>query len=505
MVTKREFNRIKRENPDSRTWQRTWEEEKLRNELYEAIMDAKKKWITHPYIEHYKKQLEGKERLEKEKLEKEKKEQMAKEEQWEKEKDEREQEISTLEEKKAELSAEIWELIKEKDLGDGSKVYFWENEFSSMQVKFTDTWDVILKWGKEENARELLKYSKYLEKIALKRNRESNEYFISEIEEMVNKLENKIMEQWDDPSTKDYNLRQINELRTKINRLKSHNWKLDWLVDYIAKAFKEHASNYGWIWCNIMVRYYNIPSENALDHHQLRNKLRIMSNSDVFSMIKSDISEKLWKNVELDKWNTLYFDDDVQFYLDYLTEWISNFIKETEENSEVTRLIWNEEAVIEDLRNNHVRIEKKKEIFGKKWTIIHIELPAIWDFKWYKFDWFISKEKVKTSSVKADSEIEEASYSAKEIDGLLHAIFEYKRQYNANKHDNGRSSRFELEKIIWIKLPTPIILSDNVDEAEWQWIYIHWNNKSKSKRLTREAWLWFRNNSEWYLLLKLAK
>ena len=63
MVTKREFNRIKRENPESPIGQRDWEEEKTRNDLYKAIMKSKKKWITHPYIERYKKQLEEKEKL----------------------------------------------------------------------------------------------------------------------------------------------------------------------------------------------------------------------------------------------------------------------------------------------------------------------------------------------------------------------------------------------------------------------------------------------------------
>jgi len=67
MVTKREFNRIKRENPESPIGQRDWEEEKTRNDLYKAIMKYKKKWITHPYIEQYKRQLKEKEKLEKEK------------------------------------------------------------------------------------------------------------------------------------------------------------------------------------------------------------------------------------------------------------------------------------------------------------------------------------------------------------------------------------------------------------------------------------------------------
>ena len=51
MVTKREFNRIKKENPESRIWKRTWEEQKVRNELAKTLIKAWKKWVNHPYVE----------------------------------------------------------------------------------------------------------------------------------------------------------------------------------------------------------------------------------------------------------------------------------------------------------------------------------------------------------------------------------------------------------------------------------------------------------------------
>lgn len=65
MVTKREFKRIKKENPESRIWQRKWKDEKRRNDLYKAIMEAEKRWEVHPYLEKYKKQL-GEKSLERE-------------------------------------------------------------------------------------------------------------------------------------------------------------------------------------------------------------------------------------------------------------------------------------------------------------------------------------------------------------------------------------------------------------------------------------------------------
>ena len=37
MVTRREFNKIKKENPESRIGQRTWEQQKYRNRLYKNL------------------------------------------------------------------------------------------------------------------------------------------------------------------------------------------------------------------------------------------------------------------------------------------------------------------------------------------------------------------------------------------------------------------------------------------------------------------------------------
>lgn len=52
MVRKRKFNRIKRENPESRIWQRTREEQKVRNELAKTLIDARKRWVETPLDEY---------------------------------------------------------------------------------------------------------------------------------------------------------------------------------------------------------------------------------------------------------------------------------------------------------------------------------------------------------------------------------------------------------------------------------------------------------------------
>ena len=53
MVTRREFNRIKKENPESRIWQRKWEEQKVRNEIFNAMKsgnETKEKELKIKYI-----------------------------------------------------------------------------------------------------------------------------------------------------------------------------------------------------------------------------------------------------------------------------------------------------------------------------------------------------------------------------------------------------------------------------------------------------------------------
>jgi len=53
-------------------------------------------------------------------------------------------------------------------------------------------------------------------------------------------------------------------------------------------------------------------------------------------------------------------------------------------------LIWNYTGVMEDLENNHTIIESYSEYMWLKWKQLHLTLPAVWKFKWYKFDCFIS-------------------------------------------------------------------------------------------------------------------
>lgn len=84
-----------------------------------------------------------------------------------------------------------------------------------------------------------------------------------------------------------------------------------------------------------------------------------------------------------------------------------------------------EREILEDLKKNHVKVEKNKEILWYKWNIVHIDLPAVWDFKWFKFEYFISNKDIRKESFEKNPEFEKKSCSMEEIWALLKAFNEY--------------------------------------------------------------------------------
>ena len=60
-----------------------------------------------------------------------------------------------------------------------------------------------------------------------------------------------------------------------------------------------------------------------------------------------------------------------------------------------------------------------------EWKKVHINLPAVWNFKWFNCDYFVSNYEVSKSSFEKKSELEKKSYSMKDVSKLLQAINEY--------------------------------------------------------------------------------
>lgn len=94
-----------------------------------------------------------------------------------------------------------------------------------------------------------------------------------------------------------------------------------------------------------------------------------------------------------------------------------------------------EKTIIEDLKDNHVKVEKNKKMLWYKWDIVHIDLPPIWNFGWFKFNYFISNEDIRKKSFEKNPEFEEKSYSMEEIWNLLKAFNEYMEECGIDTDD----------------------------------------------------------------------
>ena len=86
------------------------------------------------------------------------------------------------------------------------------------------------------------------------------------------------------------------------------------------------------------------------------------------------------------------------------------------------------QEIIKNLEKNHINIEENVEMMWYKWKNFHIELPAVWKFKWFKFDCFVSDEPVSKRDFKENSELGEQSYSLEDIEKLWSSLNEYLKE-----------------------------------------------------------------------------
>lgn len=103
---------------------------------------------------------------------------------------------------------------------------------------------------------------------------------------------------------------------------------------------------------------------------------------------------------------------------------------EVEEKTEVKdtkeELYWDKEKILENLKENCVKVEENVEMMWHKWKKVHINLPKIeWKFEWFKFEYFVSNESVLKKDFESNPELEKKSYSMEEVWGLLKAMNKY--------------------------------------------------------------------------------
>ena len=81
------------------------------------------------------------------------------------------------------------------------------------------------------------------------------------------------------------------------------------------------------------------------------------------------------------------------------------------------------EKILKDLKENHVKIEENVEMMWYKWKKVYINLPAVWSFEWFKFEYFISENTVYGSEI--TSELNDKLYSIRDISQMLKAMNRY--------------------------------------------------------------------------------
>ena len=88
------------------------------------------------------------------------------------------------------------------------------------------------------------------------------------------------------------------------------------------------------------------------------------------------------------------------------------------------KLYRNREAIIKDLKENYLK-EKYTEMMWYKWKEVHFSLPAVWNFEWFKLDYFVSNDIVYKIDFESNPELEKKSKSMKDIWEILKAVNRY--------------------------------------------------------------------------------
>ena len=116
---------------------------------------------------------------------------------------------------------------------------------------------------------------------------------------------------------------------------------------------------------------------------------------------------------------------EAQSFLDWLTsedkeKIISVLLKDKETQAKKEKL----KSVIQDLKDNCIKTNDYEINHRKLWKQIHLNLPTIWDFWWFKFDCFVSSGKISWPDFNR-AWFDNYSYSMKEIIDLYDNLRKY--------------------------------------------------------------------------------
>jgi len=111
--------------------------------------------------------------------------------------------------------------------------------------------------------------------------------------------------------------------------------------------------------------------------------------------------------------------------LEILREMVDGQIKKKADvNDKKEELYWNKDAILKDLKENHVTVYENQEMMWYKWKIVEINLPWAWE-DYNPFKYFVSYKLVRKDTFESNPELEKNSYSMEEVWNLLKAINNY--------------------------------------------------------------------------------
>lgn len=137
------------------------------------------------------------------------------------------------------------------------------------------------------------------------------------------------------------------------------------------------------------------------------------------------------------------WDEDLKVMIKDLTpdqkDALFEILKQDKKEREVTTreaLYWNKEWLLKDLKENHVKIIENARSpinchYGDEWRIFYIDLPSVWNFKWYEFKFYVSDWYVKKDDYERWFKEDDLLYSGEKIWGYwgpLRAIAEYMKE-----------------------------------------------------------------------------
>ena len=144
---------------------------------------------------------------------------------------------------------------------------------------------------------------------------------------------------------------------------------------------------------------------------------------------------------------------------------------------EYEKIFWNEKAILKNLKEHYVR-KDEAEVMWYKWKIVHVNLPAVWNFEWFNFDYFVSYARVHKDDFEANPEFEKKSYSMKKICDILKAMNRYLAELGV-KTDGNKNYENDLQWWNWKSMLWWIVHYFPTESKAWDWLKdVTWLNRA---------------------------